>query len=339
MTAGAASEAVESFLSEAYDGQGRAGVRLALGLLDAGVPSDDVIVGLLAAAQLEVGERWLKNEWSVADEHLATGVAQKALDAVADSLELPPPHGLVVVACAPGDWHSLPAQMFAELLRSRGFAVAFLGASTPVEHAEALLERDRPHALAVSCSLPLALRGLMTMTEAAHRHGVPVIAGGRALGRDSRRALRLGADAWASGIDDAAEILRNWHDQPPAVSSVRTASDPAIEALEIQAAAIALDAFDVLVASVAQMAGYDDRQVARTKEDLVFIVQFVAAARLVDDPSVLTDFVGWLRGLLAARGVPASALDAGIMALAPLMAQVDPDAGRMAVAAVATSAD
>lgn len=101
MTTRAVSEALSAFLTEAHAGQGRAGVRLALSLLDAGVPSDQVIVDLLGAAQLEVGKRWERNDWSVADEHLATGVAQKALDAVADSIELPPPSGLVVVACAP----------------------------------------------------------------------------------------------------------------------------------------------------------------------------------------------------------------------------------------------
>lgn len=229
--------------------------------------------------------------------------------------------------------------MFAELLRSHGFAAAFLGASTPVDHAAAMLERDRPLALAVSCNLPIAFRGLRQMAEAAHRCGVPALAGGRALGTDARRALRLGADAWGAGVDDAAQVLRDWQEHPPLVSAGPVPSDPAIEALELQADSIALGAFDVLAAAVPEMAGYDDRQVARTKEDLVFIVQFVAAARLVDDPTVLTDFVVWLRRVLAARDVPREALDAGISALAPLIAEVDPEAGRMAVDAIATSPD
>jgi hypothetical protein len=227
--------------------------------------------------------------------------------------------------------------MFAELLRSHGFAVSFLGASTPVEHVEVLLERDRPHALAVSCHLPLAFRGLMTLTEASHRQAIPVIAGGRALGRDPRRALRLGADAWASGISDAAPILRAWHEAPPAISHSATTPDPVIRELELSAVTIAADAYDAVAASTPHMAAYDDRQVARTREDLVVIVQFVAAARLVDDPTLLTDFVDWLRGVLAARGVPAPALDAGIRALLPLIAEVDPEAGRMTAEMIATA--
>jgi len=206
----AISSSVEGFLSEAVAGHGHEGVRLALDLLDNGTPADHVIVDLLAAAQREVGERWLCNEWSVADEHLATAVSQKALDAVAGSVVPAPARGDVVVACAEGDWHSLPAQMFAERLHLRGFAVSFLGASTPVDHVESLLDRHPCDALAVSCNVPLFFDGVVRLAAAAHRQGVPVIAGGRALGGDEQRAAHLGADAWAPGADDVPDIIDRW---------------------------------------------------------------------------------------------------------------------------------
>ena len=43
-------EAVERYLEQAVSGDGRAGVRLALDLIDNGVPIDDVIVNLLGRA-------------------------------------------------------------------------------------------------------------------------------------------------------------------------------------------------------------------------------------------------------------------------------------------------
>ena len=76
-------DAVERYLEPAVSGDGRAGVRLALDLIDSGVPAGDVIVNLLGRAQREVGERWLANRWTVAEEHLVSGVTQKALDAIA----------------------------------------------------------------------------------------------------------------------------------------------------------------------------------------------------------------------------------------------------------------
>lgn len=80
---------VEPYLGDAVVGNRRPAVRLALDLLDHRVPEAKIVEDLLAAAQREVGERWYRNELSPADEHLASGVAGAALDALA--AEMPPP--------------------------------------------------------------------------------------------------------------------------------------------------------------------------------------------------------------------------------------------------------
>ncbi len=327
-------ETVIAFLDRAVTGDGRAGVRLALDLLERGVPGDEIVVDLLAPVQHEVGERWLRNDWNVAEEHLASGVTQKALDALANSVEPPAPHGLLVVACAEGDWHSLPAQMFAELLRMHGYAVAFLGASTPVDQVAKLVARHRPDALVVSCNLPLFFGGVTRMVDAAHLEGVPVIAGGRALGHSPQRARRLGADAWGATIAEATTILDGWQNAPPQPSPEPTPLDMAALQLDADASSIADGGYAALLGAYPRMAAYDEHQLARTREDLAFITRFVAAARLVDDPSVLTEFLDWLGALLAGRDVPRAALDAGLAVLAPLIGAVDSKAGELTLAAL-----
>ena len=82
----------------------------------------------------------------------------------------------------------------------RGFAVSFLGASAPADHVASFLSRRRPDALAVSCAMAPFFGGVIRLADAAHRHGIPVLAGGQALGRaQARGAACLGADAWAGG--------------------------------------------------------------------------------------------------------------------------------------------
>jgi methanogenic corrinoid protein MtbC1 len=334
MTTDPGSDAVEAYLQQAVHGDGRAGVRLALDLIDNGVPCNEVIVNLLAEAQREVGERWLANQWTVAEEHLVSGVSQKALDAVAKTIEPRTATGLVVVACAEGDWHSLPAQMFAEMLREQGFTVAFLGASTPVDDVAALLSRQRPDALAVSCNLALFFGGVTRLVDAAHRQNIPVIAGGRALGHEPGRAARLGADAWAAGIDGAAAVLRGWQHEPPHVSSGPTSFNTAAVQLDVSAAEIAGEAFESLIADYPPMASFNDNQLARTKEDLAYITRFAAAARLVADPTVLTEMLDWLRTLLGNRGVPPVALNARLRALVPVIRRTDPGAAQLVLDAI-----
>jgi hypothetical protein len=237
--------------------------------------------------------------------------------------------GLVVVACAEGDWHGVAAHMFAEQLRERGVKVAFLGASTPVDHVAGFLARQRPDALAVSCNLPIFFGGLTRLTDAAHAIGIPVLAGGRALGTGPERARLLGADAWASNIDDAMAMLRGWRDTDfrPEPDPVR--ADAAAVELDASANRLGDTAFDTLTQRFPAMANYDERQLAHAREDLAFIVRFVAAAQLVDDDTVLTTFLEWLDTLLLARGVPTQAVIAGLESLQPHLDAASDRAGAL----------
>ncbi len=311
-------ELVAPFLDLARAGDTKAAVRVTLGLLDEGVAERVILVDLLAAAQREVGERWLRNDWTVVDEHLVSGVIESAVHAL-ETLDSSVTHeaerGRVVVACAERDWHALPSHMFANLLRGAGFTVSFLGSSTPAEHVGRFLARHHPDALAVSCTIALTFNGVARLADAAHAEGVPVIAGGHALGHTPARATRLGADAWADDLASATSVLNGWREHgPPPLNSV-TVDLVALD-LDARAGELAESAFVALSERFPALAAYDARQLTRTREDLEFIVRFVAAAQLVDDASVFTEFLAWLRTYLIARDVPATSIIVGLQALA-----------------------
>jgi methanogenic corrinoid protein MtbC1 len=323
------SDAVDHYLELALAGEEGRAIRFVLDLLDNGTGIPTLITELLGPAQHELGQRWHRRELSTADEHLVSGVSQATLGALASSGPAPEPRGLVLVVCAEGDWHSLAAGMFAELLRNAGRGVMYLGASTPAEDVATFIERHHPDALAVSCNLALTYLGTTRLVNAAHGVGVPVLAGGRAL--NARRAAALGADGWAPDGILAIQILDDWQVSAPHVTrSPVQLSQPARD-LEGRANIIAEQAFADLHERLLFMTAYDDRQRARTLEDLVYIVRFLAAARLVDDPEVFTTFLTWLRALLVARGVPASALTAGLESLAPHVHPVDDQASQLLV--------
>jgi hypothetical protein len=111
-------------------------------------------------------------------------------------------------------------------------------------------------------------------------------------------------------------------------------------ALELDARAVELAdlAFDHLAQHFPAMGGYDDRQRRRTHEDLVYIVRFLAAARLVDDDEVFRTFRAWLERLLAVREVPVAAVTAGLDSLVPLLRDVDEHAWRLATSAAGSHA-
>lgn len=218
---------IARFLELALVGDVRASTRLVVDLLDEGTDFETIVLRVLAASQVVVGERWVADQCSVADEHLATHATQRALDALSHTFAMPAPNGLVLVACADKEWHSLPAQMFAELLRARGVGVMFLGPSTSAEHVARLMTRTAPDALVVSCSMPVNLPGVAMLARVAHRHAVPVLAGGRGTGLAPRHGLALGADACAHGIEDGLPVLLQWISQAPKRCAARTRVLPA----------------------------------------------------------------------------------------------------------------
>jgi methanogenic corrinoid protein MtbC1 len=295
----------------------KAAARQALGLLETGATIQELVLALLGPAQVEVGRQWEANQWSVADEHAATAISDAVLGALAWRIEAAENQGHVVVTCAEGEWHSLPARMAAEVLRVHGWQVTFLGASTPADHLRRLLAEVGAVGVVISCSVPIFLGGALRSVQAAQSAEVPVLVGGRAFGPDDLRARRLGADGWAPDAGAAAHLLGEWRRQPPAVGKWPAGMRDA-EPLELEAARPQLveAAMSELFLRFPPLAAYSEAQLARTREDLGYILQFLEAAQLTDDPRIfLEEFLPWLTRVLTSRGLPAGVVTVGLEAL------------------------
>lgn len=331
------SERAKQFMTSSLSGDSRVAMRIALDLLDSGVTESAVISDVLAVSQREVGNLWQRDALSIADEHVATGVAESTLFALTptDIGRTSFGRGSIVVACAEGDWHSVAAHMIAEQLRSEGFATKFLGASIPARDMARFLNRHRPDALAVSCNLAIFYSGVMSLVNVAHSLKMPVLVGGRAFSDAPARAWRLGADGYGATVAEAIDVLSSWLDAPPRVEDVPRKVDPMSIRLAAMAPKLASVALNTLATKFPAMAEYSSDQMERTREDLVYIVRFIAEARLVRDELVFTEFLDWLVDVLEARGVPPFALKAGLESLLPLVVDEDPAAGDIAAIGIA----
>ena len=280
----------------------------------AGVEGLDAVIALLADVQREVGRRWQDQHWSVAEEHAATALADLALAAAALGFPIGQPTlGSVVVTCAEEEWHILPARMFAEQLRAYRWDVVFLGASTPADHLARYLALRSVVAVGVSCSVAVHLPGARRSIVAAHRVGVPVIVGGAAFGTSPARAGAVGADAWATSVEEAHHAARSWSASAPPLASPM--DDHEQLALAADREVVVGEAMADLGANFPDLGTYSSWQMKKAREDLDYIVRFVEAALVTGDDTVVTEFVGWLVPLLSARGVPPEAVLLGLQSL------------------------
>jgi methanogenic corrinoid protein MtbC1 len=267
-------------------------------LLDEGLDPLDV-VDVIAAVQKRVGERWQSAEWSVAQEHAATAVATSALESVRRiSRGVVPERGRIVIACAEHEWHALPAMLVSAALRSRGWHVTLLGASTPTARLNRYLQDLGPDITAVSCSVASGLPHSRAFIEASTTAGIPVLAGGAAFGPDARRAAALGATAWAPDARTAVEVVET-------LPLVVRAAAPLPSEVTVEHSAL-VSGHRALVSTIAEAwtpyrdAASEDQELLRDIVDQA--VHAVGGALLTGDERLLAETSTWVLAVLEARG-------------------------------------
>ena len=276
----------------------------------------DLVHRVLRPAQVAVGRRWEAAERSAAWEHAATVITESAL------LAVPPPGaaraGRVVLVCAEGEAHSLPARMAAQLLGARGWDALLLPPPMDAPHLAELLVRFPVDAVGVSCTFAPNLPGCRPLIEAAHAAGLPVVAGGAAFDGRPDRAARLGADVCTADPAAAAERFATWRAEPPARLVRAPAPDPEHARLVTSAPALVEDAMVVLAG---QYPGWpaDWSEADAARQDFAHALGLAAAALAVGDGSVVADGLAWRRRYWAARGEPASGVQRRLAALASVI--------------------
>ncbi len=287
---------------------------IALELLDAGVPGEQVLGGLVSRGQVEVGLGWQAATWTVSEEHRASAIALSVMRAVSDAAMRAPgavpegSRGPAVVACTEGEWHLLPAQFATETLRLRGFDVTLIGPSVPAWDLAEFLGKDGPSAVAISCSMQVSLAGAWRTISALRGQGVAIVCGGRGFGPRGRWGLALGADVWAKDFSTGADLLTDLLAQPRPGARARLGS-PAVRAeldvLRRESEAIVQTATTFALRNSPRLID-DIARVRATREDLASTLQAVESAVVTGDPTVLSSYVTWFEDVLAARQLPVS---------------------------------
>lgn len=182
-------------------------------LLEASVDSStdpvDVHLDVLSPALASIGQRWADGELSIACEHKASAVATRIIARLGTRLSTPGRRsGTVVIGSAPGDVHSIPTAMFADLIRSFGADVIDLGGSPDVDSFRSAVRRHPEAVVAISVTGPDHDHSVIDTVSAlrADFGRLPIAIGGGAIeGEDHARSL--GADFWSGDSREAARWI------------------------------------------------------------------------------------------------------------------------------------
>lgn len=170
-----------------------------------GLSVADLYVDVIAPALAEVGHQWQTGRMSVADEHLATGIAYDVMRLVGRRATTHPRRSRerVLLGAVGAEGHTTGLRMIADLAEGHGFDVRFLGAAVPVETLAGIVAKHRPEivGLTVTMAGPAGLLGDALGEVLASGHAPKgVLVGGLGVParfRDDDR-VRYAADARAA---------------------------------------------------------------------------------------------------------------------------------------------
>jgi methanogenic corrinoid protein MtbC1 len=295
--------------------------------LTAGESQRKLITEVIAQGQRHVGQLWMDGVWSVADEHAATAVAEQSLTVIAPPQGRPAHAKRVVLACAEGEWHTLPARLASELARTSGLELVLLGGSIPAADLQRYLRASKPAALALSVTLTTNLIAASRSIQVAREEAVPVIVGGAAWGTGQHRARRLGADVHVADPADLSGVVDT-------LGTRAASSAPAeipVEALVLDSAPrelllTAMTSLSVHSAWAQSLTAYQREQAV---QDLGWLARHAAAAVACDDDTVLSDLAAWRLSRLTRQGVPADVVRSSSVHLADAVEEQAPRAATL----------
>ena len=129
-------------------------------------PPEIVCFDVLFAGLSDLGEAWYQGDVSVQQEHFASALVTRRLNALIAGSP-PPTHSERVVIAAPAaEEHYLPSLLIAFLLRRRGWDVVYLGADVPIENFRNTISDLKPELVLLTAHQLATAASLLEMTNA-----------------------------------------------------------------------------------------------------------------------------------------------------------------------------
>lgn len=112
-------------------------------------PLIDIVSKIIFPALKHVGSEWFSGNIEIHDEHRISFHIREQLIALNQLIPEPKNGKKVILACTSGDWHEIPLQISALILKSHGYEPIILGVNTPEKEILKATEKWRPNMIIV----------------------------------------------------------------------------------------------------------------------------------------------------------------------------------------------
>jgi DNA-binding transcriptional MerR regulator len=259
-------------------------------------PLNNVILDVLLRGLAEIGEGWYRGEVAVQQEHFASALAVRRLQTLINASPAPTRAERIVLACPPGEQHTVSLHVINLFLRRQGWEVIDLGADVPLNRLESTTANLRPQLLIASAQHLLTAQTLQAMSLAIARLKIPLAYGGIIFNRLPALRRHIAGHFLGEELSELTHAVQDILRAPWPRPDVIEASREYAGALEHYRERLPLVEADVLSALDPKT-----RELARRAGATTYLAQYLGAALALGDINFLDADLIWIRGLLSAH--------------------------------------
>jgi MerR family transcriptional regulator, light-induced transcriptional regulator len=251
----------------------------------------------------EIGEGWYRGEVAVQQEHFASALVARRLQTLIAASPAPTRAERVVLACPPGEQHTVSLLVINLFLRRQGWEVIDLGANVPLDRLESMVTSLRPQLLISSAQQLPTAQTMQALALTLARLRIPVAFGGSIFNRLPALRYHIAGHFLGEGLSELTSAVQAILHAPWPLPDVIETPREYISALEHYRERLPLIEADVLGALEPKL-----REMVRQAGANAYLAQYLEAAVALGDVNFLDSDLSWIHSLLSARSLPAEAL-------------------------------
>lgn len=256
-------------------------------------PLEAVCFEVLQKGLSKIGQAWYEGDATVQQEHFASSMAIRQLEALLASTAPPTQDVRLLVACPPHEQHTFSPLLITLLFRRRGWDVVYLGANVPVERLETAVTSIQPDLVILAAQTLNTAANMLDMAHFLYELEVPMAYGGAVFNYLEAARRRIPGHFLGTELQSVPERVTKLlqSDKPvPDPVSLDSAYETALQHFTAQRTAVEADVLQMVDGE-----SLPPKNVNIANENLG---DNIVAALKLGEMDLLTANINWVQGLL-----------------------------------------
>lgn len=266
-------------------------------------PPEQVCFQVLGQGLHEIGEGWYEGSVTVQQEHFASELAMRRLEAMVAANPQPTRPGRIIVGCPAGEEHTFGPLLTTLILRRRGWDVLYLGANVPQDRLETTLESTRPHLVIFIAQQLNTAASLLRVARMLEEQKIRLAYGGRIFNQLPDLRKRIPGHFLGEELEGVADTVENILTRPLALPEAETVAEEMKQTLShFNERRAEIESY-LWRKLESEGFPYADMQDANS-----YLAENITAALYLGDLSYLSTEIDWVSGMLNHRETESSLL-------------------------------